>query len=40
MLRHPFSLRDQPHKAVLYRMEFIQGMRRGGERVVETQKHT
>ena len=32
MLRHPFPLRDQPH-----RIEFIQGMGRGVERVVETE---
>lgn len=32
MLRHPFPVRDQ------YRIEFIQDMGRGVERVVETEK--
>jgi hypothetical protein len=38
MLRHSFLLRDQPHNMVEYRIEFIQGLGRGIERVVEAEK--
>ena len=36
-MRHPFPLRDQPEKE-WYRIEFIQSMGRGVERVVETER--